>query len=80
MRKTNCKFFTQMGEASSFFISHYRPLHKLGADEMVDFSKELKRLMEKHPVLSAVALTMWIWYASYRLGANVGEFVANIKN
>ncbi|MEH7883654.1 hypothetical protein V7654_04935 [Bacillus sp. JJ1609] len=47
---------------------------------MVDFSKELKRLMEKHPVLTAVGLTLWIWYASYRLGGNVGEFIANIKN
>lgn len=46
---------------------------------MVDFSKELKRLMEKHPVLTAVGLTIWIWYGSYHLGANVGEFIANIK-
>ena len=47
---------------------------------MVDFSKELKRLMEKHPVLTAVGLTLWIWYAAYRLGGNVGEFITNIKN
>ncbi|MEH7443057.1 hypothetical protein V7201_12190 [Bacillus sp. JJ1122] len=47
---------------------------------MVDFSKELKRLMEKHPVLTTMVLTLWIWYASYRLGGNVGEFIGNIMN
>jgi hypothetical protein len=47
---------------------------------MTDFSKELKRIIEEHPVLTAIFITMWIWYGSYQLGINIGEFNANIKN
>ena len=47
---------------------------------MADFSKELKRITEEHPVLATVFITIWIWYGFYQLGINVGEFIANIKN
>jgi hypothetical protein len=47
---------------------------------MADFSKELKRITEEHPVLTTLLITFWIWYASYRLGTNVGEFIVNFKN
>ncbi|WP_176167338.1 hypothetical protein [Mesobacillus jeotgali] len=43
-------------------------------------TKELKRITEKHPVLTTVFLTLWIWYGAYHLGANMGEFLANIQN
>ncbi|QOR64968.1 hypothetical protein IM538_14080 [Cytobacillus suaedae] len=48
---------------------------------MVDsFSKELKKVIEQNPVLTAILITVWIWYGSYELGVNIGEFIANIKN
>lgn len=47
---------------------------------MDEFTKELKRITKKYPVLTTLLLTLWIWYGSYRLGVNMGEFFANIKN
>ncbi|MCM3575330.1 hypothetical protein M3172_19200 [Mesobacillus subterraneus] len=47
---------------------------------MDDFTKELKRMTKRYPVLTTIFLTLWIWYASYHLGVNMGEFFANISN
>ncbi|CAM3809000.1 hypothetical protein [Mesobacillus thioparans] len=47
---------------------------------MDDLTKELKRLTKKHPVLTTLFITLWIWYGSYRIGVNMGEFFANIIN
>ncbi|WHX42743.1 hypothetical protein QNH36_11690 [Mesobacillus sp. AQ2] len=47
---------------------------------MDEFTKELKRITKKYPVLTTLLLTLWIWYGSYRLGVNMGEFFDNIKN
>jgi hypothetical protein len=53
---------------------------KRGTVRMDDFTKELKRITKKHPILTTMLLTLWIWYGSYRLGVNMGEFFADIKN
>ncbi|MBT2682165.1 hypothetical protein [Bacillus sp. ISL-37] len=47
---------------------------------MADFSKELNRKTEEHPILTTLFITFWIWHGSYRLGINVGEFNANFNN
>lgn len=46
----------------------------------MDLIKEIDKLMEKHPVLTSAALTLFIWYGSYHLGVGIGEFIANITN
>lgn len=52
--------------------------YRNGAVDMIYILSELKRITKKHPVLTAVGLTIWIWYGSYHIGVGVGEFVANI--
>lgn len=39
-----------------------------------------KQIMKRYPVLTTLLITLWIWYGSYHLGVNIGEFFANIKN
>ncbi|MDZ5473068.1 hypothetical protein SM124_15220 [Bacillus sp. 31A1R] len=46
----------------------------------MDLSNEIKRIMNKYPTLSAIALTIFIWYGSFYLGNHVGEFLGNLKD
>jgi hypothetical protein len=39
-----------------------------------------KLMVKKYPILTTLLIIIWIWYGSYHLGFNIGEFFANIKN
>jgi hypothetical protein len=39
-----------------------------------------KWITKRYPILATILITLWIWYGSYHLGLNIGEFFANIKN
>jgi hypothetical protein len=42
--------------------------------------KDPKKKLIIYPVLTTLLITLWIWYGSYHLGVNIGEFFANIRN
>jgi hypothetical protein len=46
----------------------------------MNWSSDLKKLIDDHPILYAIFLTLAIWYGSYLLGQAVGETIANISN